>query len=197
MKSNNKLLVLSVSLILGMSLVACNTTKTTNDNSSTGPQSSESQMTSEHSETSNSGESTSNNDSSKANTSSEDDSSSSISSSEQSVEMTASYIKAREEFYIVTGILLPAVEGVEVCDYPYHEGDKSYCFDIEPGENVNFALFETYKAFLDVELEEWIVTGPQNDGEYVTYNYTSTLNDWIGITWDGDNNTIYINTLMA
>ena len=114
----------------------------------------------------------------------------------EKIEMSESYSKARNEFNKVTGILLPKLEKLEVSEYPYNEGDKSYCLDIISGENLNFQQYESFLKFFDEKLSSWEKTGPTTEGEYTNVNYNSANGDWIGVTWDATNNAIYINTMM-
>ena len=109
--------------------------------------------------------------------------------------MSESYAKAREDFYKVTGIMLPALEGLEVGEYPYEEGDKSYCFDIIGGDNLSHQTYETFLAFFDEELSSWTKTGPETMGEYTNVDYEID-NKWIGLTWDETNQAVYINASM-
>ena len=112
-----------------------------------------------------------------------------------STNMSESYAKARSEFQKVTGILLPELEGLEVDDYPYTEGATSYCFDIIGGEELDYNTFAALKAYLDIALSSWTCTGPRVDGEYTNYDYTND-NAWIGLTWDGENEAVYLNAMM-
>ncbi|MBP5550742.1 MAG: hypothetical protein J6X93_01650 [Bacilli bacterium] len=112
-----------------------------------------------------------------------------------SANMSESFAKARSEFQKVTGILLPELEGLEVDDYPYSEGATSYCFDIIGGEELSESTFALLKVFLDGALADWTCTGPRVDGEYTNYDYTND-NAWIGLTWDGENEAVYLNAMM-
>ena len=87
--------------------------------------------------------------------------------------MSESYAKARNEFYLVTGVLVPQLEGLEAEDYPYEDGDTSYCFDIIEGEELSYDTFLLFKIYLDSALTDWECSGPTEDGEYTNVNYTS------------------------
>ena len=113
-----------------------------------------------------------------------------------SANMSESYAKARGEFQEVTGVLLPELEGLEVEDYPYSEGDSSYCFDIIGGDELSEATFALLKAFLDSALASWTCEGPSQDGEYINVNYSSA-SGWIGLTWDSTNEAVYLNASMG
>lgn len=111
-------------------------------------------------------------------------------------DVTESYAKARDEFYAVTGVMLPDMEGLEVDEYPYNEGDTSYCFDITSGDNLSQKTFEVFLAFFDEELSSWMKE-EVSDGGYSNINYNSVTGDWIGLTWDSYNSAVYINALMS
>ena len=111
-------------------------------------------------------------------------------------DVTESYAKARDEFYAVTGVMLPDMEGLEVDEYPYNEGDTSYCFDITSGDNLSYDTFEAFLAFFDEELSSWMKE-EFSDGGYSNINYTSVTGDWIGLIWDSYNSAVYINALMS
>jgi len=114
----------------------------------------------------------------------------------ETVAMTTSYQKARAEFKAVTGVELPAIADIEVSEYPYQEGDASYCLDITSGTGLNYETFEAIKAYLDTALVDWTITGPTVDGEYTNVNYNSAAG-WIGLTWDSTNAAVYVNALMG
>ena len=114
---------------------------------------------------------------------------------QSNVTMTDSYSKARNEFKAVTGVELPMLENLEVEEYPYEEGDKSYCFDITGGTNISMETFNSIKTYLDSVLSDWEKTGPEVQGEYTNYNYNSN-SGWIGLTYDSTNVAIYINANM-
>lgn len=110
-------------------------------------------------------------------------------------EVTASYLKARAEFYQVTGVLVPEWPNLEVAEFPYEEGALSYCFDIVGGDALSSELFDALKEFLDEALADWACEGPSIEGPYVTYHYTDD-SGWIGLTWDGENTAVYLNAEM-
>ena len=115
---------------------------------------------------------------------------------QSTVTMTASYQKARAEFEAVTGVQLPAIADLEVSEYPYEEGDTSYCLDITSGAGLSYATFEAIKAYLDTALSGWTITGPSVDGEYTNVNYNGVAG-WIGLTWDSTNAAVYVNASMG
>ena len=110
--------------------------------------------------------------------------------------VSTSFTKARVEFYEVTGILVPELTGLEVEEYPYTEGDTSYCFDIIGGAELGYNTYEVLKAFLDTELADWTCSGPSQDGEYINVNYTSD-SAWVGLTWDSVNLAVYLNASVG
>ena len=116
---------------------------------------------------------------------------------EPTVVMTESYKTARTQFKAVTGIEVPALEKLEVQEYPYTEGTLGYCFDIIGGENLSIETFNVLKAFLDAKLSAWDIEGPSTDGEYTNVDYTSVAGDWIGLTWDATNKAVYLNANMS
>ena len=115
------------------------------------------------------------------------------STSEETI-MTESYMKAREEFKQVTGIELPVLSELEVDNYPYHEGDTDYCFDIIGGKNLTY---QTYFVFENLFLD--LFGSPDNSDpttqpENVRYAEWTRNDRWYQTYWDSSNKAIYINT---
>ena len=93
-------------------------------------------------------------------------------------EMTQSYSEARDEFYDFIGVLLPAVSGLVVDDYPYEPGvTTSYCFDMFEGDNLSEEAFDIFKDFFD-NLAGWTLQSHDGNGNaseyYETYAYATT-----------------------
>ena len=110
--------------------------------------------------------------------------------------VAATYLAGRRNFEEVTGVLLPLLAGVEADgDYPYHAGDKSYCFDLIGGDALSQNTFTQLKTYLDTALVDWTPAGPTTEGEYTNMNYTGAAG-WIGLTWDATNQAVYVNANM-
>ena len=115
----------------------------------------------------------------------------------QKVQMTESYKKACEEFKKVTGVEVIAMEKLEAEEYPYKEGDKSYCFDIIGGDNLKYETFLEFEKYFDKVLSSWTKDGPTEEGDFTNINYRNANGDWIGLTWNNsESKGIYINAMM-
>ena len=112
-----------------------------------------------------------------------------------------SYMTAREQFYAVTGVLLPLMTCVEVDEFPYNVGDKDYCFDITDGENLSQDTFETIKNYID-ELDGWTLDDHRQEGVFDNYDYVTAGGDKINIVWHRENEGsgktegVYVNAFM-
>ena len=113
----------------------------------------------------------------------------------ESDEEGIAYNSVLADFKAVTGIQLPQMEGLIVDEYPYEEGDASYCLDITGGENLSHDTFETLLTFLNRTLEGWEKEVNENES-YYTVEYKSIYNDWIQLVWDIDNECVYLNAVM-
>ena len=109
----------------------------------------------------------------------------------------ASFMTARAQFKAVTGVELPVMAGLTVDEFPYKDGDTSYCFDITGGDMLGYSTYTAFKAFFDGALVDWTVEGPTTAGEYTNVDYKSAAGDWIGLTWDSTNESVYINAVMS
>lgn len=119
------------------------------------------------------------------------------SSSEETINMTVSYAKARNEFKIVTGLELPALENLEVEEYPFNEEATDYCFDITGGSALNYATYQIFESFFMTTLGECDEGYP--DGDEATgrdAEWTTSSNRWYQTYWDATNQSIYINTFV-
>ncbi len=112
------------------------------------------------------------------------------------VNMTESYKKARDEFYLVSNILLPALEGIEVDDYPYTEGDTQYSFKVIGGDNLSSQTFDTIYEFLDNELTSWSKEQYTKDDDSLCYKYTSVFLDELELIYTLESDMFTINILM-
>ena len=119
------------------------------------------------------------------------------SSSSETIKMTASYEKARNEFKTVTGVELPALENLEVDEYPYREGMTDYCFDITGGTALNYATYQVFETFFVTTLgncDEGYPDGDEATGRDA--EWTTSSNRWYQTYWDATNQAIYINTFI-
>ena len=104
-----------------------------------------------------------------------------------------SYATGRQNFYTVSGILLPMLAGVEADEFPYVEGTKEYCFDLISGGNM-YSVFNTLKNFFEGTMTGWSYR-IENVGFNTDIQYTSAAG-WIQLYWDSDNSAVYINARM-
>lgn len=119
------------------------------------------------------------------------------SSSGETVKMTESYKKARNEFKTVTGIELPALDNLEADEYPYTEGDTDYCFDIVSGSALNFATYQTFENFFKTTLGNCDASYPDGDeANDRDAQWTTSQNRWYQTYWNAINKEIYINTTL-
>lgn len=112
-------------------------------------------------------------------------------------DMSNSYQKAREEFYEVTDIILPALDGLEVEDYQYNPEDLSYSLNITSGINLSYQTYETFLSFFDNELSTWNKENVELSGNNKRVIYTSSYIDQISLEWDDANGYIHINAFMS
>ena len=78
---------------------------------------------------------------------------------EPAASMTESYQRARSEFLAVTGIELPALDGLIIEEaFPYRAGATDYELDITAGDNLTRETFQTFVTFLDAALASWTKT---------------------------------------
>ena len=120
-----------------------------------------------------------------------------VGTSEESVNMTASYEKARGEFKSLTGIELPAVADLEVDEYPYTEGvTTDYCFDITGGSALNFTTYMVFEDFFKEELGDCSENYPSGNEEEGRDAQWMKEGRWYQTYWDATNHAIYINTYI-
>ncbi len=106
-----------------------------------------------------------------------------------------SYNSVLADFKAVTGIQLPQMDGLTVDEFPYEEGDTTYCLDITGGESLSHDTFDTLAAFLDTKLADWEREVSENEDYYII-EYTSIYGDWIQLLWDINNECVYLNAVM-
>ena len=119
------------------------------------------------------------------------------STSSESVQMTASYEKARNEFKQVTGLELPALENLEVEEYPFNAEATDYCFDITGGSALNYATYQVFEDFFMTALgncDEGYPDGDEATGRDA--EWTTSSNRLYQTYWDATNKAIYINTFV-
>lgn len=112
-------------------------------------------------------------------------------------EMSDSFRKARQEFYEVSDIALPALEGLEVEETTYEQGDLSYSIEITSGVNLNYQTFEEFLSFFDNELPSWNKEEPVLSGNNKRVIYTSSYSDQITLEWDDMNGRVYVYASMS
>lgn len=115
---------------------------------------------------------------------------------EVTVEMTESYKTNRENFKKVTGVTLPAVEKLEVDEYPYKDGDTSYCFDIVSGDNLNYSTYEIFEKFFKDKFGDYDDGYPTGDEDFGRDAQWTVEGRWYQTYWDKTNKAIYINTTL-
>ena len=116
---------------------------------------------------------------------------------ENEVVMSNTYKRAREQFKAITGIEVPALEKLNVDEFPYSEGATGYCFDIVTGENLNYETFQKFETFFKEKLGDCLEGFPEGDEE--TGRRVEWVKDgrWYQIIWDNQNDAIYINTTLS
>ena len=138
-----------------------------------------------------------NNSSKTPSTNSQPEGSSVESTTSEVINMTASYEKARNEFKTVTGLELPALENLEVEEYPFDAEATDYCFDIVGGSALNYATYQIFESFFMTTLGDCDEGYP--DGDEATgrdAEWTTSSNRWYQTYWDAANQAIYINTFI-
>ena len=111
-------------------------------------------------------------------------------------EYNVTYNSVLDDFYALTGVQLPEMDGLYVEEYPFEEGSNSYCLDIVAGENLSYSTYETLLAFLEEALADWEKV-TMEDPYYPYVNFTSEAGDWFNLVWDVENECVYLNVVMS
>ena len=110
--------------------------------------------------------------------------------------MTESYKTNRDNFKKVTKIELPALEKLEVDEFPYRDGDTSYCFDIIGGDNLNYQTYLIFENFFKEKIgncDSGYPSGDETNGRDAQWTKNGR---WYQTYWDKTNKAIYINTTL-
>lgn len=111
-------------------------------------------------------------------------------------EYNVTYNSVLDDFYALTGVQLPEMDGLYVEEYPFEEGSNSYCLDIVAGENLSYSTYETLLAFLEETLADWDKV-TMEDPSYPYVNFTNEAGDWFNLVWDVENECVYLNVVLS
>ena len=115
---------------------------------------------------------------------------------EQRANTTQSYATACSQFRSVTGIELPAIDGLEAEEYQFVAGAQEYCLDITSGEALNFTTYMLFENFFVTTLgncDSGYPAGSEAAGRSAEWTIGGR---WYQTIWDAGNQAIYINTTL-